>query len=277
MEEDLFTRRRANFAFLLLLAVNLFFLTAHLSDFVHGLKNFISYVLFPSQKAANLVVHSSQGLSRNIKDIVRIHQENLELRKELEKYTFLDREYQQARSENERLRQIVGFTPSPKLRDIAARVVSREPGSWFQWVTINKGAADGLTVDSPVLAWANGRPAVLGRVGEVFDHSSKVVLLTNTLSAVPAKIGAGQEDGLIEGQNGPRLIAGYLSRDSAVAIGDEFLTSPLSTVFPPGILIGQVQDIITSPDDDFRSAVVKTAVNLNELREVMILADKEHE
>ncbi|MHB9156405.1 MAG: hypothetical protein ACYC5N_12090, partial [Endomicrobiales bacterium] len=63
-------------------------------------------------------MQSSQGVSQNIRDIVRIHQENQALKKALEKYAYLDREYQQTKEENTRLKQLNGFSPSSQLRSV---------------------------------------------------------------------------------------------------------------------------------------------------------------
>jgi rod shape-determining protein MreC len=271
MEEDLISRRRSNFTFLLLLAVTIFFLTAHLTGYVRGLKNFLFYILYPTPAAASRVIQLEQQTSENLKEIVRIHQENLMLKGVLEKYAFLDIEWKRAQEENIRLRQLVNFSTPAAKESIVARVITREPGSWFQWVTIDRGSAEGLFVDAPVLAWAGERPAVLGRVGEVYTHTAKVILITNILSALPVQIRSISEDGLLEGQNSGYLKANYLLPEGNLMIGDEIVTSPLSAVFPSGIAIGTIVDLSPAAHEAFRSATVKPAVNLNKLREVIIL------
>jgi rod shape-determining protein MreC len=170
-----------------------------------------------------------------------------------------------------RLRQLVDFPMPAAQRSVVARVVTREPGSWFQWVIIDRGRAEGLFVIAPVLAWAGDKPAVLGRVGEVFDHSAKVVLITSVISSLPVKVTSCEQDGLMEGQNNTRMKLNYLLPESKITIGDEVVTSSLSTVFPPGIRVGYIHDYMGNESDAYRSAVVKPAVNFNSLREVAVL------
>lgn len=276
MDEDFYTRRRANFGLVILLTVSILLLTAHLSNFVRGLKNFVYYIVAPTPQSANRVVHSGNDLFLTFKEVVSIHQDNLALRSALEKYTYLDSEFRQMKEENQRLRTLVGFPMPPERASVIARVVMREPGSWFQHIIIDKGSMDGIYLDAAVLSWAKDKPAVLGRVAEVREHSAKVVLITNVLSAMPVQLRQTGEDGLLEGSNGHRMRLSYLVPETRAAIGDEVVTSPLSTVFPPGIAIGQISDMVTAAQEAFRTAVVKPAVDFSSLREVVVLVEQKH-
>jgi rod shape-determining protein MreC len=66
----------------------------------------------------------------------------------------------------------------------------------------------------------------------------------------------------------------YLLLEGKAAIGDEVVTSPLSSVFPQGLAIGTIRDILTLPNEPFKSAVIEPAVNINSLREVVVLIEK---
>jgi rod shape-determining protein MreC len=271
MEEEIVSHRKANYTFLLLFTINIFLLTANLTDYIRTIKNFVYYVLYPSSIAAVTVVDSADKFSSNIGEIVRIHQENLALKETIKRLSFLEGESDRAKEENQRLRALVAFPAVKQSRSLVAHIISREPDSWFQWITIDKGQADGIYLDAPVLAWADGKPGVLGRVVEVYSGSAKVVLITNILSAVPGEIKGISEDGLIEGQNSHKLKINYLMSESKVRIGDEIVTSPLSSVFPPGIAIGKVTDFSHKDNEAFQTAVVKPSVNFNNLREAVVM------
>jgi rod shape-determining protein MreC len=275
MDEELHTSRRSNLTFIFLFAIAVLLLSAHLTNSVRLLKNFLYYILYPVPASASRVLDSSQILAGNLRDMVRIHQDNQALRSSLERFAYLENEYQRVKQENTRLRELVAFPAPVSFTEVVARVAVREPGSWFQWIIINKGENDGITLDAPVLGWADGRPVVLGRIGELSSSSAKVVLMTNTLSALPVEIRQKKEDGLLEGQNTASLRINYLLPEGSIAIGDEVITSPLSTVFPPGVMVGYVQDLVPGEDAELmRSAVVKPAVNFNHLREVLVLVPK---
>jgi len=271
MEEEFSAPRRSYFTLVLLLVSCIFFLTAHLTPYVQGLKRFLSYIINPTPQAANEAIQSTQKFFRNIGEIVRIHQDNVTLHQALHQYAYLDNELAREREENKRLRQMVGFQLPPQTRSIVARVTLREPGGWFQWVMIDRGKEDGVIINAPVLAWVEGKPNALGRVVETFSHSAKVVLITNVLSAIPVQLKSTNEDGLLEGQNDALLNVNYLVLQSTVTRGSELITSPLSSVFPPGITVGYIEDIAAANSESFHSATVQPAVNLNALREVAVL------
>lgn len=271
MSGDNFSSRNSFFLFLLLTAINVFLLTARLNDYVLNLKSFLFYVIVPTPQNATRTIQVTHRLFGNISDIVRVHQDNISLRAELDRLAQLENEWKRAADENLRLRELVNFPRFSRNVQVKAKVVSRESDEWFQSVVIDKGKTDGLFLDAPVLAMAGKRPAVLGRIGEVYGNSSKVILITNALSAIPALVYSSGDDGLLEGQNNQLLLLNYLVQDKNYSIGDEIHTSPLSAVFPSGILIGKVKDISDSSDDSFKSLVVKPAINLNNLREVVIL------
>jgi rod shape-determining protein MreC len=193
------------------------------------------------------------------------------LHKQLERYVQLDSEWMKEKEENARLREILGFEKPQKNKTIVARIVSREPGSWFQWVIIDKGASEGLSVDVPILMIKDGMMCVVGRVGETFDHSSKVILLTNALFAIPGMLSSTKGDGLVEGQNNPYLKMNYLLSREKLERGEIVVTSPLSSVVPEDIAIGRIKSVEPQTDETFSSAIVEPLIDLGSLREVIAL------
>ncbi len=271
MQEELYSHRKDNFTFLFLLTICIFFMTVHLESYVHTFKNLLYYVFFPTQESSEQIFRQSQKLSFNIQDIIGAHQENLMLHKQLERYVQLDSEWMKEKEENARLREILGFEKPQKNKTIVARIVSREPGSWFQWVIIDKGASEGLSVDVPILMIKDGMMCVVGRVGETFDHSSKVILLTNALFAIPGMLSSTKGDGLVEGQNNPYLKMNYLLSREKLERGEIVVTSPLSSVVPEDIAIGRIKSVEPQTDETFSSAIVEPLIDLGSLREVIAL------
>jgi len=178
--------------------------------------------------------------------------------------------------ENARLTQILELKRQHWPRLVAAHVVNRDPQRWFQEILLDKGEREGIAVDNPVIMLAGNREALVGRIMEVGTHTSKVMLVQDSLSAVAASIeGAGDEDGVVEGSDSHDLSLKYLSRDSKVKIGDLVVTSGLGAMFPEGIPIGWVQEIGMDPRQIFLEARLRPAIVSHPLRVVGILAKKE--
>jgi rod shape-determining protein MreC len=271
MHEDLVAYRKSFLTFLFLLSVNVFFLTANLTEYVRTVKNFVFYIISPTPFAASRLVIVGQQFSDNIAELVNVHQENLLLKRSLQKYVNLENECVEAKTENERLSKLVGFPVPSQMRSVPARVITRVPGDWFEWLAIDRGRQDGIFPNASVFAWMDDKMAVIGRIGEVSDSSSKVVLLTSLLSSFPVTVKSLDEDGLLEGQNGPLLEINYLLPDTKISVGDEITTSSLSSVFPSGIIVGNVIEINKVQNQKFSTVIVKPFANLNRLREVIVL------
>ena len=148
----------------------------------------------------------------------------------------------------------------------------RDPQRWFQDLLIDKGALDGLAIDDPVITLVNGREGLIGRITYLEPHAAKVMLIQDSLSAVPATASdSATEDGVIEGNNTHDLTMKFLSRDSKLKMGDLAVTSGLGGVFPAGIPVGWVQELGPDPRQLFLQARIRMAVSGNELRSVLIL------
>jgi cell shape-determining protein MreC len=174
--------------------------------------------------------------------------------------------------ENARLRDILELKRShwPKL--VAAHVVNRDPQRWFQEILIDKGSGEGLKVDDPVVAMSGNREALVGRIAEAGAHTSRVMLVQDSLSAVAASVsGAAGEDGVVEGNNGHDLYLKYLNRESKARIGDLVVTSGLGKTFPEGIAIGYIREIDLDQRQLFLQARLTPATLGSPMRVVGVL------
>jgi hypothetical protein len=178
--------------------------------------------------------------------------------------------------ENARLSELLGLRRERWPRMVSARVVSRDPQKWFQEILLDKGEADGVGVDDPVIALAGRRETLVGRVVESGAHTARVMLVHDSLSSVAATVAeSGGDDGVVEGSNSHDLYLKYLSRDSRVKIGDLVVTSGLGKTFPEGIPIGWVQDIGLDPRQLFLQARLRSALVSHPLRLVGILVKRD--
>jgi rod shape-determining protein MreC len=173
--------------------------------------------------------------------------------------------------ENERLTRLHGLPPWPRYRRTTARVWARDATDWFHSVLVRPGAPVG--VGDAVITVSGGRPVVLGQVREVLpDGKARVVLLTDPFSALSAHVDRTGDQGLVEGRGANRLLLNYLFSDAEVRPGDDVVSSGLGGVFPPGLLIGRVLDVLDPTGGSAKRAVLAPAARLGALREVLILS-----
>lgn len=160
-----------------------------------------------------------------------------------------------------------------KYRLIPAKVVSNSLSERENLITIDKGSSDGVEVDMGV-ASGNG---VVGVVYLTSAHYSVVIPVLNTaMSRISCAI---------RGRN----YFGYLSwdgRDPAVAFvediprhahfkrGEWIETSGYSSIFPPGVLVGQIEKVFNSADGLSYKLQVRLSTDFGCLRDVCVISDK---
>ena len=150
-------------------------------------------------------------------------------------------------------------------RAVEARVIGFPPEGSVQSVTIDKGSRNGISRDDGVLA-ADG---VVGRVVEADPFSSKVALVTDFTSTIPAIVQRGRYWGVAKGnQTSVRL--DYVSQDAPLRVGDRIVTGEARS-FHSGALIGTIEAIERSDSSLYQTAVVKPAVDFSRLDRVVVL------
>ena len=154
----------------------------------------------------------------------------------------------QLNKDNKRLRDILNLQISAEDTRISASVISRQTGTWWKQVLLNKGKRDGVEIGDAVV----GPGGLVGIIENISFLTSSVKLLTANDSKVGAWNQRSNIHGLLVGlgTNSPRLI--FYSKELDVKEGDFIFSSPASTLLPPNIPIG----IIESVDKDSQSTVI---------------------
>ncbi|MBI3358729.1 MAG: rod shape-determining protein MreC [Nitrospirae bacterium] len=171
-----------------------------------------------------------------------------------------------------RLQGLLNFKDASPLKLIAANVIGREMGPWFQTFMINKGSSEGVLVDMGVIV----PDGVVGKVIKSLPHNAQVLLMTDTNSAIAAMVQRTREGGIVQGmgENGARLK--YLPRVSEVLEGDIMITSGLEGSFAKGVPIGQIKKIERPEDGFFLNITLTPAIAFSKLEEVLVLSFQEN-
>lgn len=150
-------------------------------------------------------------------------------------------------------------------RSLEARVIGFPPENAVQSITIDKGTRSGVSRDDGVLA-AGG---VVGRVVEAGPFTSKVALITDFTSTIPAIVQRGHYWGIAKGnQSSVRL--DYVSQDAPLRVGDRVVTGEARS-FHSGALIGSIEKVERSDSSLYQTAVVKPAVDFSRLDRVVVI------
>lgn len=221
---------------------------------------------------ADLVVN----IFANIRALVDAHKENQILKERLAQQRLLEYEVQALKKDNEELRRILEKTES--IRDyhpIQATVISRSPERWIEQVMINKGSEDGVKPNMAVIT-VDG---MIGKIQSTSAKTSTVQLLSgfdqfNRISATIPRDEGNDVFGLIEEydrKTNMLLFKIIEESDKNVERGDIVISSGKGGVFPEGLMIGTVQDVVPDQYGLTSTALVKPAANLYDIQHVIVV------
>ncbi len=138
-------------------------------------------------------------------------------------------------------------------------------------VQINVGSNYKTKVGQTVMG-VNG---LLGQVVEVNVYSSKVLLITDNDSNVPAKIARTGQQIIIKGRSQDNFLeVSFLPNDSEVEIGDLIITSGQANRFIPSLKIGRVVEVIRNEGERFSQVIIKPLEDADKVSEVILSADE---
>lgn len=156
-------------------------------------------------------------------------------------------------------------------RLIPAKVVDNSVDKAQNFITINKGTADGVHEDMGV-ACGNG---VVGIVYLSSPHYSVIIPVLNSESNISCAIEGTGYFGYLHWKGGPSDIA-YVDdvpRHAHFRLHSKIVTSGYSSVFPPGVLVGEILHVYNSEDGLSYRLMVKLSTDFGNLRDVCVIDD----
>ena len=236
-----------------------------------------------AHKVANAIISPFEKVFTSIKNGVaslweaqtqydELLAENEELRDEIRELEKLIGDAELYREENEELRALLDIRRSyVDLSIDTATIIAWNDTSWASTFTINKGTRDGVREQTCVIT-KDGLVGVVERVENSYAEvrtlidtkfSTGVRLKRTNLFAVANGEFTLMKDGLLRVE--------MLPLDSDVKVGDQLVTSGVSDLFPPDIVIGTVTAVDTEDGGMTMYAEVAPAVVLDELTQVFVV------
>lgn len=268
-------RRRAVLIGLVLIGFLL--LTATFSRGPGGAGGIFGTILDPVQGAASRVFKPARDLANWFDETMAARGERDRLQKELEAARGQAIAGKVAVQENAQLRKLVKLGRSDSVQGyepVTASVIARSPTIWYTTVTVNRGSADGVRVNDPVI---NG-DGLVGRVSSVNRGGAVVTLISDSSSAVSAKIVPGGAQGVVRPRVGSpgRMMIEFLDKTRNVGKGQSVVTSgwrgpELSSLYPPGIPIGEIDRAPIAEREAIQTVELRAYADLRNLDLLQIL------
>jgi rod shape-determining protein MreC len=266
-------RSRATLLFLVLTSVTVITLDFRDdgSGVIGAVRNVAADALSPVREAADVVLSPVGDAFSGVTGYGSLEETNDELRARIAELE--GTELRRAEAEAQ-LRELLRLNELEYLGDIptvAARVVSAPVSNFEQTIELNRGTADGVDVDMPVITGAG----LVGRVVQASGQRSVVRLVTDPSSSVGVRLARSGETGIAEGRGARRTLSvGFIEVGVQLRSREIAVTSGLeggSDLYPPGIPVGRVVRSETPPGELEQQVDLEPVADLVHLRYVKVL------
>jgi len=234
----------------------------------------ITQLTSPAQVGATGVTNGLTEAVDFLLELRNLRQRNAELEQVTGSLLVENFELREVQRENEVMRNLLRFAqtrPGVEVRgaQIVARVIGQESNNFLAFIMLDLGAVHGIQEGMPVVT----DQGLVGRISQVTETTSKVLLITDASSAVNAILQSSRLNGVVRGNPGGDLVMDYIPQGEEYSVGEIVFTSGLGGRFPKGIPIGQVVEKRQRDIDVFQQAVVQPTIDFSRLELVMVVTN----
>ena len=254
----------------LMILILLIFLSNVETSKLSYLESLGSKIINPIQKVFVDVKNKITGNTSYFDTMETLKEENEKLKEENKKLEEGLRELEILKAEKSTLEEYSNLTKKySNYETIPAYVINRDVSNYSGTIIINVGKKDGIEKNMTVIA----DKGLVGHVISVTDTTAKVQVIVDSASTVSATMSTREESIICKGtlENNKILRASYIPTGAELIIGDTIQTSGLGGIYPKGILIGTISEIVTTNNSTDRYAVIQTAVDFSKIYSVLVI------
>lgn len=267
--------RRKTYALLLALAalalIATIYMTSGERDRLTPMEYVVREILSPVQTGLFRVAGWVNNAVRTLTTLSLKVRETEVLKREVAILTAENVYLEEQRLENIRLRKLLNFEEKIPHKTLAAEVIARDPGNWLNTVTLNKGTGHGVKKDMALVSCEG----LLGRVVSASSNTANALLIIDPRSAVGGVAQRTRSLVLVEGDPGApgMCLVKCLTMESDLVLGDKILSSGLGGIYPKGLVIGEIVELIPGKYGVGSAARLKPAADFARLEEALIILE----
>ena len=238
--------------------------------------SFINTVTKPFRAASNSISRKMEHTVDKLTNADKYIEENERLKKQIGELNAQLTEYDAIKAEVEELRKFVSIKEEHEdyMLSQPCKVLGYVTNDPFKSFTIDKGSADGILVNCPVVT----SEGLVGITVEVSKHVSTVrTILSPDLSVAAVASSSNADQGIIEGnvlssENGQTKLI-HVPKKNKLKRGDLMITAGNSGLFPKDYPIGTILEIGFDSNGLSVCADIQPCVDVNRLTSVIVITD----
>ena len=218
-----------------------------------------------------VVANSPSDWYRDIKKYFSVHnelvQENYVLKQQAFEHKVMLQRLNTINAENAHLRSLlngdVPIHPNAVLGEISH--MGRDP--FTRIVVVNRGNQHNIKAGQAVV----DSKGIIGQVTRVYPFTSEVTLITDKDLSIPIQIERNQLRAIAFGEGNNTLDIPYLPTNVDIKIGDKLVTSGIDGVYPAGLAVATVTQILQNPESPFAKIVCTPAAEVTNHLQLLLL------
>ncbi len=224
----------------------------------------------PFERSLVWVQNSAGSLWHNYFYLRGVRAENRQLKEQIEHMRLQQVRLAEDAAQARRLQTLLAFKEQFISRTVAAQVIGSSGSDHSRIIYIDKGENAGIQRDMAVMT-ADG---IVGKVLLVYPSVAQVLLINDESSGVGALLEKTRLQGVLRGTANGEVVLERVMSDEQVPVGETVLTSGGDQIFPKGLPVGTVTKV-GAGKDLFLNIKIKTAADLSQLEEVLVLVEKQ--
>lgn len=225
--------------------------------------------LAPPEHGVQAAKSDVVGLWMGYVDLIHVRKQNQALQAEVDRLRIEQASLAEDASQAQRLQLLLGFKAKYINQTVAAQVIGTSGTDESHLLILDKGSADGLKRDDAVIT----PDGIVGRLSEVFPHSSLLLEISDATSGAGVLFRKNRLQGVLRGTPYGQIEVVDILPDPSIHTGDMVVTSGGDQIFPPGLPVGTVQQIVPDPDHSpLVNVVLHPSAHLDQLNEVLVIS-----
>ena len=237
------------------------------------LKDLAGMIIVPFENSISRIGNGLAAMRQSFQDKQDLIRENEELREQIDILTTQNGKLISDQSELVRLQQMYRldeeYTEYPK---VAAEIIAKDPGNWYDTFMINRGSNDGIRVNNNVIA-GKGLVGIVTEVGPSWATVRSIIDDSSNVSAMAVSTG---DNCIVYGDlelidEGKLCFEQLYDVEDKVTIGERIVTSNISENYVEGLFIGYISEVVQDTNNLTKTGTLVTPVDFQHLKEVLVI------
>ena len=232
----------------------------------------VGWFFSPAQNLFSSVTKSISDVTDHYLFLAETSRENDRLLLEVDRLSKENNELLERKKFLERSKKLVEYFDGDGRPFVVGKVIGYDATQWSKMIFINRGADHKVEKNLTVMTDAG----IVGHIIHSSPKTSKVLLITDSRSAIDSLFQKTRGSGVTVGTGEKTCQMKFVPILAEVSVGDKVISSGLGGVFPKGLMIGMVVDVVKQKQELFQEITVVPSADLSNLEEVVvILPDRE--